>query len=42
MKTPTQMLESAARLRNCVLCVLGVLGVILGFALGKLLAGMLL
>ncbi len=38
MKTPTQMLESVARLRNFVRCALGV---ILGYALGALIAWML-
>ncbi len=38
MKTPAQRIESAARLRNCVLCVLGV---VLGYALGALIARLL-
>ncbi len=38
MKTPTQMLESAARLRNFVRCVLCAL---LGYALGALIAWLL-
>ena len=38
MKTPTQMLESAARLHNFVRAVLGV---ILGYALGALIAWLL-